>query len=354
MDPAAQPTVTTDEIFFDLDRFELEYGERLILRGRWFGVRGRRFVRPTLTLSVDGERLRALADLEHKPWEAEDGASWEASFPWSRGGEVTDTELSVAPDITLELPPPGGRSRRARRIVAQPRREAMSASWREVSFGFDDADADRESAPDEEPDPEVASLATLPEPEPPPLDSPPGEVAELRDELASVREELTSGSAKLASAHAELESQAGALSACRAELEETQEALAAARADVEARDRRLEAAKADLTVATADRDTAIAAAAEATAERDAAGAQVESLTREVQQARGVQEQARDELERSVRERDDAIAAHGAAVVMRRATRAGTRHRHAGWLARGLALLVLAGALLAALIVLHAL
>jgi hypothetical protein len=77
--------------------------------GRWFGVRGRRFVRPTLTVrhGRQGE-TRALADLEHKPWAAEDGEPWLAAFAFERDlGTASQVELSVAPDITVALRRPG-------------------------------------------------------------------------------------------------------------------------------------------------------------------------------------------------------------------------------------------------------
>ena len=72
--------------------------------GRWFGVRGRRFVRPALTLSrTDGE-LRALADLDGKPWAAEDGDLWHAAFSVEAGLEgAREIELTVAPDIVIAL-----------------------------------------------------------------------------------------------------------------------------------------------------------------------------------------------------------------------------------------------------------
>src|SRR5690242_5087542 len=95
------------QILFELDSFELAAGDRLEVSGRWFGVRGRRFVRPTLTLVGEHRRLRSLADLEHKPWSATDGESWVASFPLDPGARaVKEVELAVAPDIAVSLPAP--------------------------------------------------------------------------------------------------------------------------------------------------------------------------------------------------------------------------------------------------------
>src|SRR5690348_5732647 len=92
--PAAAATA---RIYFELERFELTDARRLELSGRWFGIRGRRFFRPTLTLSTGRERHRLLADLEHKPWPAEDRRLWHATFAWKLDGDrISDVELSVA------------------------------------------------------------------------------------------------------------------------------------------------------------------------------------------------------------------------------------------------------------------
>ena len=78
------------------------------MAGRWFGVRGRRFVRPTLTLLHKGAAVRALADLEHKPWAAEDGEVWTAAFNVDESLDgAREIELSVAPDIIVALRPKG-------------------------------------------------------------------------------------------------------------------------------------------------------------------------------------------------------------------------------------------------------
>lgn len=78
--------------------------------GRWFGVRGRRFVRPALTLTLgDGPQRRWLADLAHKPWSALDGEPWMAAFPVDvELAGASAIELSVAPDIEIMLRAPEG------------------------------------------------------------------------------------------------------------------------------------------------------------------------------------------------------------------------------------------------------
>ena len=107
-------------ISFELERFERSDG-RLELSGRWFGVRGLRFVRPTLTLGFDdGSSSRAHADLEHKPWAPADGEPWKAAFPFGDDGTVLDAELAVAPGIEIPLPAPGEALPDADPIAAVP------------------------------------------------------------------------------------------------------------------------------------------------------------------------------------------------------------------------------------------
>ena len=118
----AEPTVT-----FQVERFEWTAPGRLEVVGRWFGLRGQRFLRPTLDVEVDGESRRLLALLEHKPWVAAEGGQWVAVFAW-QGDPVdfTDAELAVGPDLAVELPPlgmPAAAAKRKAERVAE-RREA--------------------------------------------------------------------------------------------------------------------------------------------------------------------------------------------------------------------------------------
>jgi hypothetical protein len=90
---------------FELQQFERS-GDRLRVSGRWSGVRGMRFVRPTLTV---GDR-RVLAVLDHKPWAPEDGVEWVAEFPWEGDPGDIDlalAELAVAPSVAVSLAAPG-------------------------------------------------------------------------------------------------------------------------------------------------------------------------------------------------------------------------------------------------------
>ena len=94
----------TGEIAFELERYEFKGDDRVEISGRWSGVRGRRFIRPTLTVMTGGRGSRALADLEHKPWAPEEGKLWMAAFSCTvEDATALEAELNVAPDITITL-----------------------------------------------------------------------------------------------------------------------------------------------------------------------------------------------------------------------------------------------------------
>lgn len=99
--------VETGVAAFDVERFAWVSPDRVEVAGRWFGVRGMRFMRPTLELQGAAGRRPLLALLEHKPWAPEDGALWVAAFPWE--GEpiaIEGADLIVAPSLTVALPAP--------------------------------------------------------------------------------------------------------------------------------------------------------------------------------------------------------------------------------------------------------
>jgi len=119
-------------VTFEVERFEWTADDRLALVGRWFGLRGHRFLRPTLDVDVSGERRRMLADLEHKPWAADEGEEWIAEFRW-RGepAHFQDAELTVSPDLAVQLPQPDNSvpeaapPERGERVPARPPRTAL-------------------------------------------------------------------------------------------------------------------------------------------------------------------------------------------------------------------------------------
>jgi hypothetical protein len=97
--PAARAGVT-----FEVERLERD-GDKLIVSGHWSGLRGVRFVRPTLVI---GDR-EVLATLEHKPWTPRADRAWTAAFPWKGSTpDASQLALAVAPSVTVPLGPPGG------------------------------------------------------------------------------------------------------------------------------------------------------------------------------------------------------------------------------------------------------
>lgn len=416
MAKAPPPRVTAGTIFFELDRFELGEGDRLELSGRWFGVRGRRFMRPTLTPVPNGDRVRALADLEHKPWAAEDGEPWEAAFPWREEVEVLEAELSVAPDITIRLPAPGSELDRAQRLAALPRQDDWPGATPEdggrVAPGGDGQpqtsteDGQAPTASKRSPtrartDGNEAARSAKPRArgsaKSPRAQGRDRELEALRGEVSTVRAERDSLLQQLETLRGELETSRVELDTARAELETSQAAsaesataataveaeLAGAAKRAEDAVNRLGAAIAARDLAamarddleakldrerrtreqlTAERDRAMQAARQSSSELEQARATLEQAARERQAAAQARDRAlgeRDALvgntQRLAQERDEAVAARGAALVMRNATRAMSRHEHhAGWTQRGVVLLVLIGAAIALLFVLHVL
>lgn len=113
-------------VAFEVERVEWPSPDRLEVVGRWFGVRGRRFIRPTLDVEVDGEQRRMLAVLDHKPWAVEDGQDWIAAFRWE--GEPVDlagSELTVGPNIAVELLAPGEKRQTEKRVARRPRSDVL-------------------------------------------------------------------------------------------------------------------------------------------------------------------------------------------------------------------------------------
>jgi hypothetical protein len=94
---------------FEVERFGWVADDRIEVAGRWFGLRGHRFLRPTLDVEVDGRHRRLLALLDHKPWAAEEGDEWVAAFGWhGEPAQLEGAELAVGQDLTIELPAPSG------------------------------------------------------------------------------------------------------------------------------------------------------------------------------------------------------------------------------------------------------
>jgi hypothetical protein len=280
-DTAAAPA----GVSFEVDRFAWADG-RLEVFGRWYGIRGRRFLRPTLDVEVDGIPRRMLAVLEHKPWAADDGEEWVAAFDWE--GEpvaLAVAELAVAPELAVVLPPPsGGPAKKARRArpagerleAAPPRAQALEAELTETR----------------------------------------AEAAVLRDRLAA---EQKAWQERVEQVEALRDESAAATSAAEAERDETRAARDAALADrdevASARDEATaerDAARAERDAAVAARDAARADAAKAAAERARAVRDKAAVEHELAAAIRARDKARQERNEWLTRARDAAAGRGTA------------------------------------------
>jgi hypothetical protein len=332
---------------FELDRFEVGQGERCRVRGRWFGVRGRRFMRPTLTLIVDGHRTRLLADLADKPWGAEEGELWEAVFDGEIADpELTEAELTVAPDITIALPPlRAGRDKAKKQTASRPREDLPEARTRQLTAAetelrrlrrrLEAADADKARS-----EARVDALAAELEQMVQARDQAQRErdeaalerdqVAAERDEFATERDEFAFKSDQVAAERDEAAAERDEALAAREEEHEayltamdendavqrrvsTEREAAVAARDAAASER--DAALAQKDLAVSERQGAVAERDKALSERDAALAARDHTASERDAANKVAEGLKSELA-------EVKASHGAALVMRRAAQAG--------------------------------
>jgi hypothetical protein len=372
MPNALQPPVLAGQIVFELERFERD-GDRLALSGRWYGVRGRRFVRPTLTPLGDRDRGRVLADLEHKPWEPEDGESWEAAFPWTHDGPTAKFELSVAPDIAVQLPSAGSR-RTSRRLVALGR-HAVALSGASTTTRDWGAVAGVEQAPAPR-DPELERLETELGAVKAKLQATNGELeaaraalSEREHQVEAVREQLSTAQAdgeSAANASTEMIAARDKLASERDELLADREKLIAQRKHVETHHAALERDREQVITERdqlmIDRDQLVSDRAQLRGEAGELTTQLWQMTAERDEARQALADRQSQLDQATsalgtanRERDDAVTARGAALVMRRA--AGTPpqfERAASWWKTALAVLALIGVMFAILIVAHVL
>jgi hypothetical protein len=284
MGDAIRPPAARAGVTFEVERLERD-GDELIVSGHWSGLRGVRFVRPTL---VVGDR-HVLATLEHKPWTPRADRAWTAAFPWTgRAPDASKLKLAVAPSVTVPLGPPPDDAEPTLTLVA------------ERGAGDDLAPAPAAKAD--------AAKATKRRPS----------AATDRKRLRLVEEEL--------------ETVAQERDALRLKLEEAQVLLAAAdaaRVEVEEslrRERRAAGAAADgrnevtraRTAAERDRDLAQAQRDEAVQDREAA---VRTRTRmELAYEEAVQGQAvaAAEVQRAQAERDEANAQRDEVLLAYRA------------------------------------
>src|SRR4051794_4900100 len=255
-DTAQSPAPAAPGVDFEVERFEWTTAGRLELAGRWFGLRGRRFVRPVLNVRLPGGRRRLIALLEHKPWAADDGDPWIAAFAWAGEQEAIDAvELEVGPSLVVDLPAPhGGAPRSSLSVPAVPRLAARSAGQREelaaLRGGAREAAAVRS---------EVAAAGET-------IERLQGEVAEARAADAAALPAPEAAARLAPEAAARLAPEAAARLAPHAAAPPAGDTSAAPAAHAAA----LRAAREDAAAAARDRDALLAARDSALGERDAA------------------------------------------------------------------------------------
>jgi hypothetical protein len=265
-------------VAFQLDRFEQTGDDRLEVTGRWYGVRGLRFVRPALTVqTTDGEH-NLLALLEHKPWAAKEGEAWMAAFPWR--GDSPDpgqAELAVAPSVVVPLADDAS----GERAKASPRRGRRTLSQRL-----------------EETEKRTRRLES--------------EVAWLREEREALIADKNAAEGELAAVQTEL---AEARSAAEAVASERDAALG--ERDSAVRDRDQAAAERDAAIR--DRDGARREHADIERQRDEALAARASASADLVRASRTREEAERERDRERLEREAIVAERDEALeAMRRA------------------------------------
>ena len=289
----------TAEVAFEAERVGWPTPDRLEVVGRWFGVRGRRFIRPTLYVEADGEPRRLLAVLDHKPWAVEDGQEWIAAFAWE--GDPVDlagSELTVSPGIAVELRPSEQREPAERRFARQPRADVLGSELagerekaQKLARDLHEARAEhssdmvRTSREHEEELERIRSEKARAEEESE------RRAAELRGELDAVRDKAARLETALRKVRDELAVARADVAAQRAGLEHDRAALAAEASD---------AAADEIEQLSVERDQARAEAAEARAERDAA-------RRESATARGERDAAIRDRDRARQERQVLIS-----------------------------------------------
>jgi hypothetical protein len=231
-------------IEFALDSFDVADG-RLVVAGRWYGVTGRRFVRPVL--EVDGKR-RVIAVLDHKPWPAIEGAEWLAAFP--HDGPAGPSRLQVAPDIAVELPPAGpdagdGKPRPARLARTapkpKPKPRAKAKPTGRKTEERDPAEAELEAVRREKDDARAETERLRSE-----LDQTRREVERLSEELGHARTDTDRLRTELSHVRAEANTLKAGQDQTQARAESVEADLASLRADAQRARAERDAAKAEL------------------------------------------------------------------------------------------------------------
>ena len=347
-------TTAAGAAVLEIERFEWAAPDRIEIAGYWSGLRGRRFVRPTLVLKGEEEQRRLLAVLDHKPWAADDGVEWIAAFAWDGPVEKFDSaDLHVGAGIDLTLPPPRmrpGKPRRFRQRVtandaaqedgdAKPRPSGIVSDApakprpkRATTKPPAAADPPGEKRPAagkapaaEDPGPAKASAAdgagadldTIRDE----LEAARADVDRLRGDRDALRRERDSALERLRRIRAELEqerqSRERAVADARAAERESANTMLAQGAELRATiERQREIAYLERNDAKAERDEAVKARDTACEERDGAFAEAKHARRERKEAFAQRDRAVRLRERAEAEREKAVAERDAAIAER--------------------------------------
>jgi hypothetical protein len=286
------PEVVSNGVTFEVERFEWVDGDRLEVTGRWYGLRGHRFVRPVLVVqAADDEQRRLLAVLDHKPWAAEDGDEWIAAFPWEGEPlELTSAELAVAPSLAVDLPVP--------RVPGQ-RGAGPTGSEGPLPARRGPAE------PTPAPAPARRGRAKAAKPAASPASSEPGETV-TPEEVAALRAQLAGEQASVRRLAAQLEEAHQGLAAARAAADDHDALVRERDAAIAARDEARANANLDHDAVIEERDRAVKERAAALYARDEALDERAATNFE-------RESAIAERDAAFAERDRAIEAHRAAV-----------------------------------------
>ena len=306
MTVARDPAPPARNVTFEVDRFEWTADDRLELAGRWYGVRGRRFLRPTLEVEVDDGHRRLLALLEHKPWTAVDGEEWVAAFAWQGDPIAEAAELSVGSDLAVELPAPVTAARKGREGPGKrvPGRAGTSTAHRADKTPVESRQARR---------PRSETLERE-------LGAARAQAHRLGEELDRVRTAFEAQTDRLRTELATAEQARQRLDTEYAEVRDRLEATEAAA------ERQRDELRRERDDAVTERDTALAEARQAKRDRD-------SATRErtaIEHERDAAEEARD---RALEKRDSSLAGAQSAAAERDEVAAAVAERDAALVRR---------------------
>ena len=280
----------TAQVAFEVERVGWPSPDRLEVVGRWFGVRGRRFIRPTLDVDVDGEPRRLLAVLDHKPWAVAEGEEWVAAFAWQGDPvDISGSELTVGPDVAVELKPDGMLRATGRHFARRPRADVLETELAATRKTAQRLARDLHAA---RADQAAYMVRAAAEQE--------AELERVRGERATAEREAERRSAELRS---ELEAERDRITRLETALQKARHDLALARADVAAHREEIEAERA--TIAAEASKSAREDLDRLRHERDAARREAENARAERDAARRESATARGERDAAIRDRDRA-------------------------------------------------